>query len=230
VLSRKSGYLQVVKEERLLDLARKHDLVLRLYRRPGDFVVAGTPVLSATPAGKVDDAVSGQLERTFLLGRERTSEQDVEFGINQIVEVAVRALSPGFNDPFTAVTCADWLGDGLRRIAERDVRSPYRYDAAGRFRIVARIASFEGFVDAAFNQLRQHGARSVALATRLLDVIATLARSVRLEEHRAVLRGHVEMIHRDAAPCAPDPKDRGDLDARRATALTALRGPPERED
>lgn len=217
------GYLQAVDQEGLMDLARERDLVLRLIARPGEFVIAGGPLLTAWPPERVDGAFAHAVNEAFIFGTQRTAEQDVEFAIDQIVEIGVRALSPAINDPFTAMTCVDWLGAGLCRIVRAGgTHSPYRYDAAGRLRVVADVTDFDGLVDAAFNPMRQYGCASVMVTLRMLEVIAAVGGHTRDPSQRAVLRHHVEMIRRaGSADAAREPRDVHDVEQRYRAALRA---------
>ena len=217
------GYLQAIDQEGLMDLARERDLVLRLIARPGEFVIAGSPLLTAWPAQRADGAFAHAVNEAFIFGTQRTAEQDVEYAIDQIVEIGVRALSPAVNDPFTAMTCVDWLGAGLCRIVRAGgTHSPYRYDAAGRLRVVADVTDFDGLVDAAFNPMRQYGCTSVMVTLRMLEVIAAVAGHTRDASQRAVLRHHVEMIRRaGSADAAREPRDVHDIEQRYRAALRA---------
>jgi uncharacterized membrane protein len=104
VPSPKDGYLQAIDQQTLMSLAVEHDLAVKLLVRPGDYLIKGNPVMCAHPADRCPDRVAGRFAKLLIIGRERTPEQDVEFAIHQLVEVAVRALSPGVNDPYTAST------------------------------------------------------------------------------------------------------------------------------
>ena len=116
---------------------------------------------------------------------QRTAFQDVEFTVDQLVEVAVRALSPGINDPFTAIACIDRLGEGLCRLAGRSMPSPFRCDEEGRLRVVARPTTFESVANAAFHQIRQYGRTSAAVLIRLLETFEMVAEQTHREEDRA---------------------------------------------
>ena len=140
----------------MLALAIEEDLVVRLERKPGHYVVASGVLATIWPGSLVTDRVTHRVRSLFVLGHQRTPDQDIEFGVNQLVEIAVRALSPGLNDPFTAITCVDQLGSVLCRLATRDMPSHYRYDHENRLRVIAPANTFPEFTDAAFNQLRQH--------------------------------------------------------------------------
>jgi uncharacterized membrane protein len=154
VVAREDGYLQLVDSDDLMTVAKEHDLVLQLHYRPGHYIVAGSPLLRAWPAQQLDEGIRNRINGAFILGGERTSTQDIEYVIGQLVEIAVRALSPGVNDPFTAITCVDRLGSALHRLAQREMPSPQRYDDEHKLRVVAPATSFAALLDAAFNQIR----------------------------------------------------------------------------
>jgi uncharacterized membrane protein len=202
------GYLQFVDMDALLALASEEDLVVRLERRPGSYVVAGCPLALVWPASRVTDRLTDQVQSLFALGHQRTSGQDIEFGVNQLVEIAVRALSPGLNDPFTAITCVDRLGSALCRLATRDMPSPYRHDRQNQLRVIAPADTFADIVDAAFNQIRQYSRSSAAVTLRLLETIAVIAGFAHRPEDRATLLRHAEMIARGAGEGLPEDQDR----------------------
>ncbi len=104
------GYLQFVDGDALMALAREEDVVIRLERRPGHYVVAARPLAMVWPGNRVTDELINRINSVIALGNQRTFGQDTEFAVNQLVEIAIRALSPGVNDPFTAMTCVDHLG------------------------------------------------------------------------------------------------------------------------
>lgn len=203
-----NGYLQFVDGAALVALATEEDLVVRLERRPGDYVVAGCPLALVSPGSRVTDRLAEQVCSLFVLGHTRTSDQDIEFGVNQLVEIAVRALSPGVNDPFTAITCVDHLGAALCRLATRDVPSPYRHDVEKQLRLIAPADAFPEITDAAFNQIRQYGRSSAAVTIRLLETIAVVAGFTRRPQDRATLLRHTEMIARGANEGLPEAEDR----------------------
>ena len=219
-----SGYVEAIDEAALMRLAVEHDLVLRLAARPGHFVIRGAPLARAAPAGRVSDGVRRGVNRAFVLGSRRTLTQDVEFALLQLVEVAVRSLSPGTNDPFTAVTCVDHIGAALAHLVRNDIPSPFRLDEGGRLRVVADPATFEGLCDAAFNEIRQYGKTSVAVSIRMLEVIGVLVGLARNDGQRAALLKHAGMIHREATGAQGEAHDRRDLDRRYREALERAGG------
>jgi uncharacterized membrane protein len=221
--TQQDGYVQAVDGERLLALASEHDLVIRLERRPGHYVLAGATLARVWPGERAGDRLAAEIEAAFVRGEQRTPAQDLEFAVNQLVEVAVRALSPGVNDPFTAITCIDRLGSALSRLARRAVPSPFRHDEANVLRVVAYPTSFPAVVDAAFNQIRQYGRSSAAVTIRLLEVIAEVAGVVTEPDDRAALRRHAAMIERGSREGLAEEDDRGDVEERYRNVLRVLR-------
>jgi uncharacterized membrane protein len=218
----RAGYIQAVDPDAALDLARHHDVVIQFTRRPGHFVVTGQPLARILPADRLDDDLVKHVTALFIFGPHRTLPQDAEFAIEQLVEIAVRALSPGINDPITAIACVDHLGDALSRLATRRFPSPYRLDPHdGRLRVIAYPTDFPQITDAAFNQIRQYGRTSAAVTLRLLETIAVIARHARRAPDLAALRRHAVMIERDARDLFADDHDRNDLRTRFRDALHA---------
>lgn len=210
--ARRSGYLQAVNVSDLLELAGDHDLLLRLELRPGDFVTRGATLAlawSAKGAGpaELDVAVNDAL----IVGAKRSPEQDIEHLINQLVEVAVRALSPGINDPFTAINCIDALGSALSELARRRLPTPWHFDAEDRLRLITRPQTFESALAAAVDQIRQHGQRDVAVTIRLLEMLATLLPATRQEEQRRALVRQAAMIDRGSRDALSAEEDRRDV-------------------
>ena len=221
------GYLQFVDGEALMALAIQEDVVIRMERRPGDYVVATRPLALVWPGNKVTDQLMDRVNSAFALGNQRMSGQDIEFAVNELVEIAIRALSPGFNDPFTAMTCVDRLGSALCRLAERDTPSPYRYDAQDQLRVITRIFTFPAVTDAAFNQIREYGRSSAAVTIRLLETIAEVAESVHRAEDRVALLRHAKMIARGADDGLPEEEDRQEVEQRFQSASRLLSAAPD---
>jgi uncharacterized membrane protein len=202
------GYLQFIDAEALLALAMEEDLVVRLERKPGNYVVASRPMAMIWPGSRVTDKLTDRVNALFVLGQQRTSAQDIKFAVNQLVEIAVRALSPGLNDPFTAMTCVDHLGAALCRLAVRDMPSPYRLDRKNQLRVIAPAETFPEIIDAAFNQIRQYSRSTAAVTIRLLETIAVVAGFTHRQEDRASLLRHAEMIARGASEGLAEEQDR----------------------
>jgi len=217
-----SGYIQAIDDEDLMKIAKSKDLLLRLKHRPGKYVVQGCKLMMVWPGERVNDKLTKQINDAFILGRERTEQQDVEFCIHQLVEVALRAISPGINDPFTAIRCIDELSAALCRLAERDFPSPYRYDSDRHLRVIADPVTFAGLTDDAFNQIRQYSKPDVAVIIRLLEAIALIASRTENKKDRAALLRHAQMIQRSSQENISEELDRKDVEERYLTVVRAL--------
>ena len=222
VNSTESDYLQAVDDDGLLELAIEHDLTLWVRERPGKFVMVGEPLLVARPPDRVSDDVAGSLRDAFILGRRRTATQDCEFSIDQLVEVALRALSPGINDPFTAIACIDRLGSALNELAGRSLTPGLRRDEQGTVRVVLRPATYSGIVDAAFHQIRQAARTNAAVTIHLLETVAVVATHTQDPSFRAALRRHASLIRRGAEGGLTDGWDRDEALDRYRDILDAL--------
>lgn len=193
-----SGYLQAINMEDLINLARESDLVLRLHYRPGEFIAEGAILAHAWPREHWDGKLAARLNDAMIRGRQRTDEQDMGFAINQLVEVALRALSPGINDPFTAMTCLDWLSAALARIAQRKFPALLHYDEEERLRVVTAPITFAQIVDAAFGQIRNAAGYHVPVMLRILDAIAVIAPHVRTKGRCDVLKHHALLVEQSS--------------------------------
>jgi uncharacterized membrane protein len=216
------GYVQFVEPDRVLAAACRCDVVVELIQRPGHYVLAGAPLARVWPAERLTEELTRDIDRAIVRGAARTPHQDIEFVINQLVEIALRALSPGINDPFTAITCIDRIASGLARLARRKPPSPYRLDESGKLRVIGHPVRFPEALDAAFNQIRQYGRSSAAILIRMLEVVADLASVVQRTDGRAALRRHAEMIARAAHDALPEENDRKDVAERVLTLAEVL--------
>jgi len=192
VRSRQTGYLQLVDDEALLSVARRHDLVLRLQYQPGDFVHVGRTLIEAWPPESCDDAAAETIRAAFAVGSRRTALQDLRFLIDELVEIAARALSPGVNDPFTAVTCLDWLGAALSDIAGRQLPSHLRLDDDGALRVITHPITFEHFMDRSFGALAQYCAGDMVAAVRFIGALGEVCLDCDDPERRAIVSAHVD--------------------------------------
>lgn len=199
LFSCREGYMQALAADDLMCWAREQDLIVRLQERPGSFVVRDAPVAEVWRRGP-SDASREDLEKhfnsLFIVGERRTPRQDVECAVDELAEVAVRALSPGVNDPFTAANCVDRLGASLARFAERRVPDARRYDDDGVLRVVTRPIGLANMLEAAFNQIRQYSRDSVAVTIRLLEALEIIASRVSQPDDAAAVQTHAEMIVR----------------------------------
>ena len=218
------GILQAVEEEALLRWAVSHDVLVRIRHRPGDFVIRGNIVCDIFPRERVPHEAISSLHACLRFGHHRTLVQDIEFAFLQLVEIAVRALSPGINDPFTAMSCVEELASGLALVSQRAAQPQLLRDGEGTPRILSKPVDFEGIADIAFNQIRQNGAAHPAVMIRMLEAIRALAPTVNDTRKRAVLWRHAKAIHAAAHDVTKDPGDRADIEARFKNAARLLGG------
>lgn len=210
VRSVRSGYIQAIESDGLLRVAIDHDLVVRLNYKPGDYVFNGSPLVQVWSPSKMDDKVGEKIRNVFILGNHRSGEQDPEYAAHQLVEIAIRALSPGINDTFTAINCIDRLGASLSVLAGRVMPSGCRYDEKSNLRVVTDVDTFRGILNAAFDQIRQNGRGNAAVTIRLLEIIREISFHIRLASHRSSLLRQAEMIER-GSKTLPEQEDREDV-------------------
>jgi uncharacterized membrane protein len=221
VTASSSGYLQSIDNDGLMNLARDNDLVILLKCRPGDFLTHAHELAQIRPRGRMSEQLAQEI-RAFVLGTQRTHLQDVEFSLRQLVEVAVRSLSAGINDPFTAINCLDRITEALSLLAERSFPSPFRHDEEGNLRVIAAPVTFEAVTNAAFDSIRQYGRSSAPVTLRLLDAIDVIARRVQRDGDRAALLRQALMIERGARTGLAEERDRHKVQERFHRALHSL--------
>jgi uncharacterized membrane protein len=193
VRARGAGYVQLVDEDTLFEIGAQRRLVIGMEPKIGDYVLPGRPLASVWMEGELDDALADEIRRAFILGPDRAPEQDVEFGMIQISDVAIKALSPSVNDPTTAIRCIDRLSEIL---AELGTRNPpeARRTRDGRVRFVAAYTSFDEAVAISYDDIRHFGASIPLIAQQLLHAMADLLslvpeprREPLIEQSRAIL-------------------------------------------
>jgi uncharacterized membrane protein len=178
IVSDHSGYVQRVDTDALMKLAIEQDLIMRVDARPGRFVWDRHALLSAYPAPVVSDDVADRLRSAFVIGAERTPEQDLEFSVRRIIEIAQRALSPGINDPTTALYCIDRLGETFACLAERDIPAPLRVDDDGKLRVVTETTDLEQLAAPAFAAVAHYGKDDNDVCNKLLETLDALLKSM----------------------------------------------------
>jgi uncharacterized membrane protein len=167
-------------------------------------------VATVWPA-EATERIAEDFARGHVAGPTRTLAQDISFGIDQLVEIALRALSPATNDTFTALTCIDWLGDSLSRIAASWNPVPVRRDRNGHIRVIAVQANYERLVQRAFEKIRQAGHGMPAIMIRQLDALAEIADHTTDPQRRRVLLEQAAMIERAARQSVTEQADLEDV-------------------
>jgi uncharacterized membrane protein len=222
-----TGYVQQVAAEALLGFARGRGAVARMERRIGEFVTEGTPLVSLSGGGRPDELAAEELNDIYTINHNRTVEQDAAFGIQQLVDIALKALSPGINDTTTATTCLDYLSSILSALARKRVESRYRADS-GALRVIAVGPTFAGLVAASFDQIRQNAKGNVAVLARMLGAIERLAGRTGSPLRRQVLARHAHLVAETAARSVEAEYDRAQLRHSFQRALTSLGEEPRR--
>lgn len=195
----KSGYVQLINESGLIEAAKDADVVISCLQRQGGFAVEGGPLAQVSPPENVDEELEKKVRGAFLYGRTRTDIQDVDFAVKQLVEIAVRALSPGINDPFTAMNCVDQLTASLARAGRLVPADPRLLDDEGTTRVILPRPAFPDLLDAAFDPIREHGSSTTAVLARILSAIISLDAVVERTEGRIALLRHADQVSETAA-------------------------------
>lgn len=179
IASKKEGYIQAIDIESLVALGKKNDAQIELLRRPGHFIECEDKVARIYTDSKLEDEkqsrVSEKLNSCLLVGNRRTPRQDLECAVDELVEIAIRALSPGVNDTFSALSCIDRLGAFLKRFVGRAIPSRAHRDSEGVPYVLSVVTSHSDVIAAALNKIRQSGRTNVAVGVRLLEILRSIA-------------------------------------------------------
>jgi len=220
-----SGYIQGVNEYAILDLARNHRTIVRMERGVGAFAVEGAVLASLALTYPPDQETIAALNRAYRISRHRTIEWDPAFGVRQIVDIALKALSPGVNDTSTAVMCVDYLTAILARLSGRRYPPSHRYEGAA-LRVIASVPTFEALLAEAFDQIRGSAEGNVAIIARMLGAIDTLASLTVNPSYRRALDEQLQWIAELAGRTLPAPQDRARIEQRLDHVREALKSAP----
>lgn len=210
VIDSRRGYLQQFDDRGLADWAAERDVSIRMLLRPGQYHFPGTAIALVTRA--VKDADVAILDATALAAQ-RASSLDLEFEVRQLVEVAVRALSPGINDPHTAISVLDRLGSALCDVASVHLPSGVHV-RNGHPALVVPAIDYDGLADAMFHLIRQNANGSPALLIRMLEVLAAVVSCEKDSLRRQTLQRHADLILGDAERAIATPADLRDIRSR----------------
>ena len=203
--SDREGYLQAIDGESLMEGAKQNDLLIEMCVRPGDFIAAEDPVAKIWSDVTESKKVAQLVNDALIVGNMRTPRQDLDCAIHELAQMTVRALSPGINDPFTAVNGIDRLSAAMGRLAQRKIPSRYRADDQGKLRLIADRITFPEALTAAFQQIRQNAKSVPPVGVRLLEGLESIARRARrrsdgeaiLQEANMVMQEFQQMGHLD---------------------------------
>ncbi len=183
-----TGYIQVIDYATLMEAAKKHDIVVRMNCRPGTFAHPGHVLFDAWPKERLSDDARDHLLSAIALGNTRNVSQDLLFLFDELVEIAARALSPGVNDPFTAVTCLDWLAAAFSQMAGGQRPDPLRVDERGKLRVIGEPVTFAGYLEHTFGHLRQYAGADMIAGSHLIGVLGQIAPSCSHSDEFEALR------------------------------------------
>ncbi len=214
----RSGYLQYIHHRILLGIASEAGAVIHLHYRPGHFLAQGSELATVWPA-RAEAEVARGLARAHVTGPYRTLAQDVSFGIDQLVEIAIRSLSSAVNDTFTAMTCIDWLSDSLCKVAGRWHPARVHRDRAGVIRLITTEPTYERMVQRAFDKIRQSASGLPAILIRQLDALARIMERTIADDQRQVLLDEAAMIVRVSEDTVAEGSDRAEVRRRHAIFL-----------
>jgi uncharacterized membrane protein len=218
VPSRESGYIQSVDNASLMRVAREGKTIVRMERGIGDFVVQNTVLASLALEDPPEIEIIADLQAAYSIDRHRTVHQDSAFGIRQIVDMALRALSPGINDTTTALMCIDYLTAILARLAPRQIPASRRYED-GELRVITIGPTFASLLAESFDQIRGSAIGNVAIMLRMLGALQTIASLTDMPGRRRAIREQVQWIAELAERTIEFPHDRIRLENR----LTSVR-------
>jgi uncharacterized membrane protein len=213
-----SGYLQFVRNDLLAGIAAQRGAVIRLLHRPGHFIVRGHPIATVWPP-ETAPSVSQALRRGHITGPNRTLVQDLAFAVDQLVEIAIRALSPAVNDTFTALTCIDWLGESLCRVTTSWHPLRIHRDGHGFVRVITAQVSYDRLVERAFEKIRQASAGMPAVMIRQLDALSEIMEEVRTVAQRELLLAQAAKTMRLCERTVGEETDRADVERAYANLL-----------
>lgn len=223
IAAEKSGYVQGIDQDSVFDLLRRDAYTIRLERDVGEFILPGSTLATVWPdTVSADDSMARDIRRAYILGVERTPYMDVERGVIELSDIAIRALSPSVNDPTTAVLCMDRLAEVLLAFARREPPSRIRQHREGGGVLIVPRTEFEQLASTALDQVRHFGVGDPRFAMSLLDRLADLGELLPAGEARGVLARHVAMVLRDAQRRIDDEADLRRVEAAGSNALHAL--------
>jgi uncharacterized membrane protein len=172
----------------------ERDMLLELNHRPGRYLVKGVEIGTLHYNDDFEENDEENILKQFIIGKTKTPQQDLEYSVNQMVQIAARALSPGVNDPYTAIACIDNLTATMCYLAEAKFPSKYRYDEDEHLRIIADVLDFEGILDASFNQIRQYSGGNNAVIIRLMEAMIVIYGFTNINTSKKAVLKHAQMI------------------------------------
>lgn len=224
IVSNSTGYIMRIHFSSLVELAKKHSVTIHLEKTVGDFVENGSPLASVRCAEDLAERIRERISKEVSIGNIRTLEQDVSYGIRQLVDVALKGLSPGINDTTTAIIAVDHLGAILAQLASRQIQfEPYAEN--NRALVVPQNPSFEDFVRQAFSQIRQFADTNPAVLSRLLGALHAIAYHVPNRARMLIIEEQAQLIL-ETCKCGIPPHDQGRIVKKARALITFCKSKP----
>ena len=221
--SRDEGYVQSIDYDALAEVAERHGIAIQVLCSAGAFMCKDGWLAEVHPAKSLAPELASAIQDKIRIGARRTPTQDLEFSIRHLVDIALRALSPGINDPHTAMVVIDRMRGALSRLMTKRIPSTTRHDENGTVRVVGHKTGYGDILDEAFNKIRQAGAVHPAIVIHLLGAIDRIGEHVRLPEQRDALLHHLELIAEAGLRTTEAQRDRNDIEEKRDIARRKLR-------
>lgn len=216
------GYIQAIEFDRLVEAGRSRDVLIGLSFSPGDYLAEDGRGIAIYPADHDSPALRQAILGAIVVGRHRTPVQDPEFAIRHLVEIGVRALSPGTNDPYTAVAVVHRLSASLSRLMGRALPPGVFRDQNGGVRLVCPQLSYASLTGVAFDQIRQNGSDKPLVVIHLIEAVVRIADHLRLPAQIAMLDEQLGIIAEDATRDIAGASDQAVVKARLEKARQAV--------
>lgn len=191
ITSSKIGYLQAIDYKVLYDLAKKNQFIMEIHIRSGHFI--RERMVLAHVSSNQPEKIKKSIIKAFVIKKERSPTQDIEYAIDQLVAIALRSLSLNANDTFTANTCIDHLGAALCSICHKEL-NPFFYEKNSYVRLLSKQETFEGLVDACFNQIRQYSSKNPSILIHILETLSSILSCTQTPDQKKALKKHASMI------------------------------------
>lgn len=219
------GYIQTLNENKLLNLAKELEGVVKIESRPGDFSTRGDLLLRVWSDQSLDDEVAQKFRNCYAMGQERTAYQNILFLADELVEILARALSPGINDPFTAMNCINWFHSALKAFLSTSTPSAFRRDESGHLRVIAFPIDFERFASVICDQSRSYIATDRNTTLKMLKILTELAVKTPKPKEKSILIEHLHKLKTASLEALSSTPDREEFELRFNRALEMIASP-----
>lgn len=200
IISANEGYIRLINYNETLNILNKNDTYFKIDTIAGDYVYKGQVLGTITPAGHINEITIKKLRECFVIGKQRTPIQDLRYLISQLTEIALRALSPGINDPLTAIECIQKYGSFLLSSLNQDISSNNRIDSQGKVRIIGKGLNYETLLNECFNPIRIYGTSHVKVTETILNILIFLLEIAKQKEDKHnynITKDYIDEVYKD---------------------------------